>query len=107
MSRGVMISPHLVERMFQRYGKELTIDGLLQIRDLAGRAVGVPDSVDGREKVTVLWEGLAVRLVWFPSSKQIVTFLPPEDPCMRISRYTMRSRPRRGSVRSNERRNRR
>lgn len=80
-----MISPHIKDRFFQRYGIELTVEVLRELVTVAIRVNGVADSVPGRERVTVLWRGQQVRLVWSRDKRYIFTFLPPLDPADRIA----------------------
>lgn len=78
-----MISPHIKDRFFQRYGVELTVPILRSLMELARAANGIPDAVPGRERVTVQWQGSAITIVWSRERRYFFTFLPPADPGMR------------------------
>lgn len=72
-----MISAHLRERLYQRYGIEATVEVIRELRRLAAATPGQPDQVyPGRERVTVSYQGQSIRLVWNRQSRMIITFLP-------------------------------
>lgn len=74
-----MIGSHIRERFFQRYGLELTVEILRELKALAFKStVRGPDNGNcGREVVTVHWRGADIRMVWIQKTSVIITFLPP------------------------------
>ena len=90
-----MISPHIRDRFFQRYGQELTVDALREIINLARVTPGKPDPVIGRERVSFVWQGHPIVMVWSRPKRYIFTFLPPEDPGLRLARSVTQRQKRR------------
>jgi hypothetical protein len=77
----MMLGKHISERFFQRYGLELTIEILRELKTLAAISTnrkpsrGRPDV----EEVTVHWEGIDVTMAWVRRSRTIVTFFPQKS----------------------------
>lgn len=95
-----MISPHLKDRFFQRYGRELTPDILRQLRNLADAAPGEPDKhIPTREHVSVVWGGHSIRLVWTRATRYVYTFLPPVGAGLRLAWCTPKRKKGRGGRR--------
>ena len=74
------MSPHLKERFFQRYFKELTPEILKELL-LACRNAPSPGTPTwdkpGVYHITVAWRGEWVKMVWCPKANSIMTFLAP------------------------------
>lgn len=78
-----MITRHLRDRFFQRYGVELNGDIMRQLLALCRSTKGTPNSRPGAEEVAFIWNGHHVRAVWDRKAHFIYTFLP--EPGMRIA----------------------
>ncbi len=73
-----MITPHLRDRFFHRYGLDLSPEMLAEISRLAVKSpTREPDAfLPGRERVWVNWRGRTVGLAWSTANRYVVTFLP-------------------------------
>ncbi len=90
------MTPHLVERFYQRYGRQLTLTALREIVQKAPLSRDrVPDKYNpDRELVYLYWDGIEIRIAWHARTRTVFTFLPGR---VKFAAYKMgRSRRRRG-----------
>ena len=75
----MILGQHVRDRFYQRYGLDLTVEILLELRDLAVKApahMRFPNSRPECEDVVVHWRGADIKMVWAPARRFILTFLP-------------------------------
>lgn len=82
-----MIGQHIRDRFFQRYGLELTVEIIRELRTACLKSkIREPDPVKpGVEHVTIHWRGADILTVWHGACRTIITFLPPKRRMDRIA----------------------
>lgn len=73
---------HAQERAMERYGLALSFDDLRALEQLVGtKGLIVRREVHGTELRCLLHAGMAILVVWNPTTARVLTFLPRENAC--------------------------
>lgn len=90
------MTTHAITRAAERYGLSLTERDLAAIRSniLVGNALLLSNNSDGCQVLAVIFNGVAMRLIYAPFTQSILTFLPKTAP-LRKKRSQREKRPKR------------